>query len=60
MYKSGVEPSVEVINNMRYMYAFIPAGLLVLAFILTLFYPLSEKKMIEVRSQLLARKQITH
>ena len=56
-YMPKVAPSPEVVANLRYMYAFVPASLLGLAFVLTLFYPLSEAKMREVRAQLESRKQ---
>jgi GPH family glycoside/pentoside/hexuronide:cation symporter len=56
-YKSGVAPSVQVVNNIRYMYALVPALLLAIALVLTWYYPLSEKKMLEVRQELAIRRQ---
>jgi glycoside/pentoside/hexuronide:cation symporter, GPH family len=55
-YKSGVVPSETVLNNLRHTYAVIPAVILAFAFILALYYPLSEKKLREVRAQLASRK----
>lgn len=57
-YKANVKPSVQVINNLRHTYAVIPAVILVMAFVLTLFYPLSERKMHEIRRQLAERKSV--
>ncbi len=56
-YKSGTAPSQQIVNNLRYMYALVPAGLLAIAFVLTLAYPLNEKKMLEVKKELAARRQ---
>ncbi|MCX7017493.1 MAG: MFS transporter [bacterium] len=55
-YMPKVEPTPDVVTNLRYMYAFVPAVLLGLAFILTLTYPLTERKMCEVRRLLAERK----
>ncbi len=56
-YHSGVTPSTQVVNNLRLLYSVAPAIILALAFVLTLYYPLSEKRMHEVRAELEARKQ---
>jgi glycoside/pentoside/hexuronide:cation symporter, GPH family len=56
-YKPKVAPSPEVIDNLRYTYAFVPAILLGVAFIMTLLYPLTEKRMKQVRAELTARRQ---
>lgn len=57
-YQAGTAPSPDVVNNLRYMYAFVPAALLGLAFLLTLRYPLTEGRMREVRAELAARRQL--
>lgn len=55
-YKSGVVPSEAVLTNLRYTYAIVPAVILAFAFVLTVYYPLSEQKLREVRAQLTLRK----
>lgn len=55
-YQSGVVPSEAVLTNLRYTYAVVPAAILALAFILTLYYPLNEHKLNEIRAELASRK----
>ena len=59
----GFDPLLEVqsaqsITHMRLLFALVPPGFYLLAFACVWFYPLSEKRMHEVREELNARKNI--
>jgi GPH family glycoside/pentoside/hexuronide:cation symporter len=59
---SGVDSNLatqapEAIINIRILFALVPAGFVLISLICTCFYPLSEKRMHEIRAQLNARKE---
>ena len=59
---SGVDPELAVqspqaVINMRLLFALTPPAFYLIAFACTWFYPLSEKRMADVRRELDARKQ---
>ena len=47
----------ETIFNMRLMFAVIPTGCLAISFLLTMFFPVTKKRMLEVRAILDERKK---
>ena len=54
---SGFDAAVDVqpegvITTMRLLYMFVPMGFVGLAIVLLLFYPLSEKRILEIQKQL--------
>lgn len=51
------QQSAETIFSLRWMFAFVPAVLVLMAVVLIWFYPLNEKRAHEVREELDAREQ---
>lgn len=58
---AGFDPSLEyhqeasTITNMRLMYSFLPAGMLLLALLLLIKYPLSRKRVLAIKEELKLR-----
>ncbi len=60
---SGFDAAVDVqpeavIRNMRLLYMLVPMGFVGIAAVLVAFYPLTEKRILEVQAELKARKEI--
>ena len=56
-YDPAVPPSPQVVQNIRLMFVFIPAGCLLFATVLTFFYPLTDKRIVEIKEELALRRQ---
>jgi len=55
--KNGIMPTMDVILRMRLLYVAVPVVLILLGMVLTAWVPVTEKRMLQVRSALNARRR---